>query len=428
MADTKTSLETLGGALDGTEDFRGAKAGANYRWRAAQFGAWVHSQEHKTPIAMTETTTGNHDLFRQTSGAGTAGGYSFGLSYNGGTELTNGPTVEPNYINDGWTLGLNSSGADIPIDATKPTFALQWESKFAQGGATDPFGSEFHIVHKGVGAAIAQRMWSSFMPHDLTTAAGKASHGTDIQANKLIFRDHTQAVFLQATHIPGSTYGQWSYAAGANLLFESNNLPMLKQKNAANSAYLNLPYFTSVDCLQGSIPGGLIFSGAPNTATRQFLNFQNTSALQAGDVFLNLEAGGFATPGGLTVIQNTSHTVNPLKTYFQQNNTSDATADIIHDNLLLATAKGDILYRVGTNGGTAWSWGLDTSDSNAFVVSNSNALGTTNKLALRTNGEAVIYNVTGTPATPAAGSYIIYCQAGVLKAMNSAGTPTTLAS
>ena len=66
-------------------------------------------------------------------------------------------------------------------------------------------------------------------------------------------------------------------------------------------------------------------------------------------------------------------------------NTASATA-FFEAQVAGATAS-DAYYRSDISGGQAWTWGLDNSDSDAFVVSANTALGTTNIMRASTAGE-----------------------------------------
>lgn len=73
-----------------------------------------------------------------------------------------------------------------------------------------------------------------------------------------------------------------------------------------------------------------------------------------------------------TITSNTSNTASA--TAFNQVEVAGSTAS-------------DAFYRANINGGQAWTWGLDNSDSDAFVISADTSLGTTNVMKVDTAGQ-----------------------------------------
>jgi len=53
-------------------------------------------------------------------------------------------------------------------------------------------------------------------------------------------------------------------------------------------------------------------------------------------------------------------------------------------------SAGDAFYRATVTGVTTWSWGVDNSDSDAFVISKNGTLGTNNFFTIDTSGEVCI--------------------------------------
>lgn len=96
-----------------------------------------------------------------------------------------------------------------------------------------------------------------------------------------------------------------------------------------------------------------------------------------------------------TIISNTS-------------NTASATA--FHQVQVAGSTASDAYYEANISGGQAWTWGLDNSDSDAFVVSATATPGTTNVMRVSTAGEInyplqpAFLGVLGTNDTNATGN------------------------
>ena len=69
------------------------------------------------------------------------------------------------------------------------------------------------------------------------------------------------------------------------------------------------------------------------------------------------------------------------------NTSNTASATAFFEAQVAGSTASDAYYRADISGGQAWTWGLDNSDSDAFVVSANTALGTTNIMRSSTAGE-----------------------------------------
>lgn len=75
------------------------------------------------------------------------------------------------------------------------------------------------------------------------------------------------------------------------------------------------------------------------------------------------------------------------RTLFVQNGSNTASSQAVIATSVAGSSAGDAYYVSSLNGGQEWSWGLDNSDSDAFVVSNTATLGTNNVMRVSTAGE-----------------------------------------
>lgn len=146
MPDTKISLETLGAALDGTEDFVAAKAGANFRYRAGQFATYVlagpttrlGAADAAAPVAQTlsmqgvlagtANTPGALTIIRGSAGTGTGTGGALTLQTApaGGAGSAQNAFVTALTINGPGNVGIGSASATVPLHMTNalPQFRM----------------------------------------------------------------------------------------------------------------------------------------------------------------------------------------------------------------------------------------------------------------------------------------------------------------
>ncbi len=374
------------------------------------------------PIVSRETTSGGRYLVRHQPQGGTNGGYEFSLGYNGGAVATQGPTVEPTYTDDVWWLGMNSSGPDIPVDAAKPTFSLQFESKFAQGGATAPFGSEFHLAFKPV-SGPTQRILTTFMPHDMSTALKRKGLTTGIQSAGLDIFDPALTSRL-AIRFNEAGAGDWTFRSGEALNFEKlAGAAPLNQRNAGNTTFLPLPYYNGENRMMlGSSSQSV--GATPTTGTYP----DNFAVWQATSIAANGKLAYFQAPsvtGDLNVGYFAGSTSNEQKVVnYNASNTSNAHAVL---QLLSREAGGDAMAKFESNGQRTWSIGQDTSANRRFVISKTYELGSTGDIIqIETTNVMFVANCTAAPGSNASGGGNLYVEAGALKWRGSSGTVTTL--
>lgn len=376
------------------------------------------------PIVFKETTTSGNYLLRHQSQASTAGGYEFSFGYNGGAAGSQGPTGEPNYVDDVWWFGFNSAGPDIPVDAAKPTFSLQFESKFAQGGASDPFGSEFHLAFKPVSGST-RRLFTAFMPHDMSTAAKRLALTTGMITASMDFFDPSETSRLAMRFIEGGV-GNWNFGSGEVLNFAklaaANAAPMY-QRNAANSAYLPLPYYNGEERLV--FAGSFQAVGAtPTTGTyaNTFALFQATSLPINGTLF-QFQAPAVAGDYLAGVWAGSATGTAKIR----HSNTSNTSAAHVAIELLAGATGGDPIFQWTSNGARTWTAGIDNSQSDRWVLSSTYELGQSGDVLQITTGNVwFMANCAAAPGSNATGGGNLYVESGALKWRGSSGTITTL--
>jgi len=89
-------------------------------------------------------------------------------------------------------------------------------------------------------------------------------------------------------------------------------------------------------------------------------------------------------PGNQTFTTSVSGATQTL-TVSNTSNTASSSANILSQ--VAGSTAADATYQATISGGQNWTWGLDNSDSDAFVVAASSALGTTNVMRVSSAGE-----------------------------------------
>ncbi len=170
--------------------------------------------------------------------------------------------------------------------------------------------------------------------------------------------------------------------ASAKLQASENNIPFIQQRNAADTAYIDMPYLNADNRLITTTASNIV---GPTPTTGPHANIfniiQTTSGIASGTlqnlVFPNvtgryypLLAAGAATTDSIIAHYNNANTL-----------TSNAVIEL----RTIGTGAGDPLIRYNINGGSQWQVGLDNSQNDRFVWGIS-ALGTADKMRLETSG------------------------------------------
>lgn len=100
--------------------------------------------------------------------------------------------------------------------------------------------------------------------------------------------------------------------------------------------------------------------------------------------------------GGSTLL--TGYASGSANSFVYQNSNNVANTDVYFQTVVAGSTAGDAYYRASITGGQDWSWGLDNSASDAFVIAASGTLGTTNVLQMQVSGNvtAVLGDMTAT--------------------------------
>ncbi|WP_337846259.1 hypothetical protein [Sphingomonas sp.] len=183
--------------------------------------------------------------------------------------VTNGPSWQLQYYNVVFGLGYNVTGAFTPANTAMPSASFRIESKFAQGGASDPFMAEFHAsLFPASDPSIEFRAMSATVPHLIADWNG-AGASYSMRSNNFRFISGVGNDRLSFRF--GGMGNEVEFLDGGaglphpKLYFGTNNRPTIEQWNAAKTSLLPAPYRNSND--NTHIGGGAVYvvGAAQNT-------------------------------------------------------------------------------------------------------------------------------------------------------------------
>lgn len=297
-----------------------------------------------------------------------SGAKPFSINYNKGG-IPSGGTKN----NSKTVFGYNVTPEGGVADNTDVTQFVVFDTVIA-------FNSGSHISNFGIGADSVDgkrhTMYSMEIPHDSTQVAA--------------FQGRMEFYTLAFQNVDGLQYASMSWdpanpkfnlskpgAAPTQIQFNYNNSPAMLQLNAAGNATLSLPYCNSNDNLQ--IQQALQVAIGKLNTDNAFASFVGSVNIPDGGRVLYLSATADTAANvysGLWGIDSTGF--HSLRTQ------NLGGGDCVHE-AWCATSGGDPWFRFNINGGGIFGIGIDNSDSDAFVLSANNGLGTNNRLRIDAN-------------------------------------------
>jgi hypothetical protein len=158
------------------------------------------------------------------------------------------------------------------------------------------------------------------------------------------------------------------FAPGSQFRKNGNDEAFMTQQNAAENAYIELIRLNSNNVVA-------IAPGGGGTLISDLLTVSTNSV-----AMMKTLSGG-----------------NLVSQIYNDSNTASSRVSV--DLVVQGTSAGDAFFVARINGGVEWSWGLDNSDSDAFVISETSAagggLGTGNRLRIASGGVVTIPNLAG---------------------------------
>lgn len=321
-----------------------------------------------------KVTTGN--IFVIDPVVADSGAKPFYWAYNKGSIPSGGTKNNAKFV-----FGYNISPAEGIIDNTDVTQYISFNT-------VTGFASGTHVGNFIIGADSVDgkrhAMYSMEIPHDSAQVA--------------LFQGRMEFYTLAFQNVDGTQYCNfvWDPAApkitlfkpgsvGTTIQFDYNNAAAMSQLNAAGNSTIPLPFINAGNDLQ------------INTALQVAIADLNA------DIGLATFAASVAIPnGGKGIyVSATAAAAAAVDVWFSSIDSTGKTA-FVHRNLgggdcayeaWCATSGGDPWTKYNINGGGIFGVGIDNSDSDAFIISANNGLGTNNRLRIDAN-------VVGFPTLP----------------------------
>lgn len=267
-----------------------------------------------------------------------------------------------NYANEVTAVGWNlSDTVGVAAVAGKAAIWDNWEYKYNGGGS---YLNERHMESLDE-SGTKHRFFSFAIPHD---GGSGSSHAIAVDYISWLPFDASAVKVKWFLSQNVAFFGSSSQAY--TLIFDTNNDPPLKQRNAAGNAYLNLPYINGSDDLVIARP--ISAQGSRSATIGGFAQFQ-LNGPSNGDVILGLAVAGTAvnTVTGFNV-------AGPANFALKANVYNTGTGDAVYTAMVGAADGRDPLFEWNVNGGSAFCAGIDNSDSDMFKFAASSELNGTN--------------------------------------------------
>lgn len=323
-------------------------------------------------------------------------------------EDVNLPDTRPNIV---WSMGYNMAAGGGRRVLTEPTIGVVFESYYVQGGVD---ALELHLTSTDL-SGTEHRLWSAFAPRDGSTGS-VISQQTDTYTT----RNYAGTPIMNVNNLTQET----DYVGPMVIRFNDNAVPTHQQRNAADSAFLNLPFFGSDDTMRvsaatrfagatpaaGVYPGSFIVIQPTATANNDIFLDINVQTLASGDAF-GFDIRGTVTAGKLSTVLYNAGTAG----------TSRAVMEVWTSG----ASGGDPYIAFDVLGVTTYGFGIDNSDSDKLKISRAATLGSSDVMTWDAANNVFLANTTSVPGTPTGGGHI-YVESGALKYKGSGGTITTL--
>jgi hypothetical protein len=243
----------------------------------------------------------------------------------------NGPTGHENYFSQASGIGFNVLPNLGPLNRTLCASAWWFESKFAQGGPTDPFGCEPHlsvfVPTGGVGATTFQdnRLISGFSPLNINDWATKSELG--FMSALIRLRDGVNNPRIDFNMSKGvnlvDLLSATVEAVAQDAVYfrtSQNNVPFHRQLNAAGNDYITNWQLDATDkfVLGTAIQINGVARASSVLAGEKGLAVFNAVSGMAANGWLSYHAHGNAISGTV----NAGYDFNATLAHIQANNAS----------------------------------------------------------------------------------------------------------
>ena len=278
-----------------------------------------------------------------------------------------------------YRFGYNVASGGGLVDPTEPNLAIVFETYYHQDGTAVESSVEWHLSSFDTGG-VEHRPITLRAPRDGASTESRPT--MNLGVDELILANYAGSARVQWQHWRDSgnrTEIYYTAPNGSAHYYDVNGLAVGRQKNAALSDYISLPFinsrnavelptYTEIQALSVNATYGGVLSVILSTGT--------LATDQAAFFFSGAAATGASVRAWHSSISTTG------KVAFNNYNLGGGTAAF---EAWCATSGGDPCSIYNINGGGVWTAGLDNSDSDAYVISANYGLGTNNRLRIDAN-------------------------------------------
>lgn len=338
------------------------------------------------------------------------------------------------YYSDTFMFGINLGTSPSTVDSAGKVSVENTMINKAWNGTA------YYVIWR---AGYVDTAGTAHTPFSWTGTYDASSIIVTYRATKVTFESTDGLSVAVQYNVTGASasvsFGNFTYTS--KLLFGYNGQSWGQQRNAANSTYLDLPFYDAGNVLKVPAPfyvvGGRPSAGA--TYTNAFAVFQMTAANNGDYIFY---CPGPTVTGSL----NNEFSAAPSSnyTFAFYNNSNNTSANVRFEMRTIGSGGGDPYIMYNINGAGVFSTGIDNSDSDKFKICAASALTSNDRFVIDYqssgtssfgfngfsigSGQGVIFvaNATTAPTTNPTGGGILYVESGALKYRGSSGTVTTL--
>lgn len=257
-----------------------------------------------------------------------------------------------NYYNEVTAIGWNlSDTVGVPATESTPAFWDSWESKYNAGGDAYSFERHIEMVDSN---GDPHRVFSFLLPQD-----GGAGSDLLMAVDRVSFFEFDAGDPVLQFNIKTKNVSIGDGTNGLSFNFQKNNVSILKQRNAADDSFLDLPYFNGSDQL---VVAGQIVAGAaaPSVgATGHAWTF--TGAAGNGCTLFAVQLAAAQTNAGVHAFAATGSTNWDFDLLIQNNNSGSGSGAVM--DLQTAASAGNAYIRTGYTAGEQWALGMNGSQN-----------------------------------------------------------------
>lgn len=301
---------------------------------------------------------------RDEGGAPSSVRFGLGFSYNPYAANSQG-AGQPLYTNNTFGIGWNLNAAYSLIDSTKggPSFRIEHRFKVLTknpsnvGGWTD--GSEFHQSVRTTNDTEYRPM-TIYAPH--TNAAWAWDSSISFTSADYGFFDGNKTLHMQFAWGGSSSADKPIFlTAPVRVHHAGNNLGFMLQRNAADSAYLPLPFLNAQDYVQSGQPIYVVSAAVNSPLGRKtLLTLQGTTGWTDGSRAVDVEITS-PVAGWMTGYSASAEAATRLEGFYLEN--THATG---HCGGRIVANGNTYLDFYRTTGDKKWGMGLRSDDTFAI--------------------------------------------------------------